>query len=59
MDGLQVLLGKLEKAKFTGKLEIRYENGSIAAAELRHHLPYSELGRALPTVEPEQFELKP
>ncbi len=57
---LQPLLDKLEKAKFTGELHLRFEAGQMASAELIHLLPFSELGRELITVEPEkEFTLKP
>jgi hypothetical protein len=55
---LDKLLSKLEKARFTGELHLRFESGEIAGAVLEHHLPFSELKRELPTLE-EEFQLKP
>ena len=52
-ETLKALLDKLEKAKFTGKLTLRFEVGQVASAELVHFLPFSELERTLPTVEKE------
>ena len=56
MKALQSLFSKLEKVKFSGKLRLTFEGGKVSSAELRHYLPFSELGRELPTVEPgEEF----
>jgi hypothetical protein len=54
------LFAKLKKAKFSGTLELRFEAGQVASATLIHSLAFSELGRALPVLEPEKgFALKP
>jgi hypothetical protein len=53
------LLEKLKKARFSGELHLRLESGEIASAKLIHLLPFSELGRELPGVEPQpEFTLK-
>lgn len=57
MDVLQPLFEKLVKAKFNGRLELRFEAGEIASAELHHFLPASEFQKPLPTVE-EEFTLE-
>jgi hypothetical protein len=60
MEHLQALLDKLEAAKFSGTLELRFESGQVESAKLEHLLPFSELGRALPCIGPEtEFSLKP
>jgi hypothetical protein len=50
MGELDPLLQKLQKAKFTGSLDLRFEAGEIASARLTHFLPFSELSRQLPGV---------
>jgi hypothetical protein len=58
-EHLKPLFEKLEKARFTGTLSLRFESGQVASAELIHLLPFSELSRELVTVEPEEeFTLK-
>ncbi len=53
-ETLQPLLDKLEQARFTGELRLRFESGHPARAKLIHSLAYSELRRELPTIEQEQ-----
>ena len=53
-EAIQPLLDKLEKARFTGTLELHFEDGQPTRAKLIHFLAFSELGRTLPTVEPEK-----
>jgi hypothetical protein len=56
----QPLQERLEKAKFTGELYVRFESGQPASVRLTHFLPLEELDRELVTVEPEkEFPLKP
>jgi hypothetical protein len=58
-EHLKPLFEKLEKARFTGTLSLRFERGEVASAELLHLLPFSQLGRKLVTVVPEEeFTLK-
>ena len=46
------LLTRLEAAEFTGRLELRFEKGSIVGAELHHLLANSEFeGNPLPGIE--------
>jgi hypothetical protein len=60
IEDLRPLLDRLEVAKFSGTLELRLESGIIASATLHHFLPFEELGRELPTIEPEgEFKLTP
>jgi hypothetical protein len=49
LEELSPLFTKLKKARFTGSLELRFEDGQPASATLTHYLPFSEIGRALPT----------
>jgi hypothetical protein len=59
-ESVKPLFEKLERAKFSGELRLTFESGKVASAELRHCLPFSELGRELPALEPEkEFALKP
>ncbi len=55
---LTPLIEKLEKAKFSGELRLRFEAGQVASASLSHFLPFSELGKELPAVEPEKGDVK-
>ncbi len=50
-ETLQPLFDKLAKAKFTGELRVCFESGQPARTKLIHWLPFSELGRVLPTIE--------
>jgi hypothetical protein len=61
MNNIKPLIEKLSKAKFTGVLELRFEVGHIASAELRHYLAKTEFKeRELVTLEAEnEFSLKP
>ena len=48
------LFEKLANAKLTGSLGLHFEGGRISSAELKHPLPFLELGRELPTIEVEE-----
>ena len=52
-EAIRNLFDKLGKAKFSGELHLRFESGLIESAKLEHFLPFSELGRELPTIEGE------
>jgi len=59
-EGITALMERLQKAKFTGTLELRYSSGEVVAAELHHLLAHAEFQtRPLPVVEAEEFSLKP
>jgi hypothetical protein len=59
-NGIDLLLEKLNAARFAGVLELRFEGGQVASAKLTHFLPFSELSRKLPGIEPEtEFKLTP
>jgi hypothetical protein len=48
------LIARLAAAEFTGELRLRFERGTIAAAELRHNLTNSEFqSKPLPGIERE------
>jgi hypothetical protein len=54
-ENLQPLLNKLEKARFTGTLDLHFEAGQVASARLTHFLPFAEIqDRELVTLEPEK-----
>lgn len=58
-ETLQPLLDKLEAAKFSGELNVRFDAGQISGGTLIHLLPFSDLlGRELVTIEPEKKCLK-
>jgi hypothetical protein len=57
---IDLLMKKLKAARFAGILELRFEAGLPASAKLIHFLPFSELSRELPGIEPEtDFKLTP
>jgi hypothetical protein len=59
MTNMASLLERLEKAKFTGHLDLHFDRGQIVRAELRHWLANSEFTEPLPTVESESPPVKP
>ena len=48
---MQALLERLEKAKFSGTLELHFDHGQIVSAELRHWLVKAEFEKPIPIVE--------
>ena len=38
----------------SGELRLAFEAGEVTSAKLKHYLPFSELDRELPTIEPEE-----
>ncbi len=56
MTDVSALIERLEKAKFSGTLELRLESGEIASAELHHFLANTEFLKPLPTIEDKKDE---
>ncbi len=54
IENLEPLLAKLQQARFTGELRLYFDDGQPASAKLIHSLPFSELGRELPTIEEQE-----
>jgi len=60
MDGIVHLLERLRQAAFTGRLELRFLEGEVTAADLHHALATAEFTRPLPAIEAEpEFTLEP
>jgi hypothetical protein len=54
-ETLQPLIAKLEKAKFTGELAVRFYRGEPKDARLTHALATAEFSQPLPLVERENI----
>jgi hypothetical protein len=52
-ETLQSLIDKLERARFTGELAVRFYQGEPKDARLTHCLATAEFAQPLPIVEPE------
>jgi hypothetical protein len=57
-EKLQELFERLQKASFSGTMEIDFHAGDIENVHLHHVLPFDKWKQPIPIVE-EPFELKP
>jgi hypothetical protein len=51
MENLQPLLDRLSAAHFSGTMELRFESGSIASAELTHFIGKDQFGADIPILQ--------
>lgn len=58
MSNIEAFLKRMEEARFTGEVRIRFTDGLPDVVKLEHYIARDRLSEPVPEVE-KQFELKP